>query len=59
MIRQITSVVGRREALRCAGVGLFAAAGSAVLTACGGGSGGDGPGKSVKAQAIAAFAVGT
>lgn len=58
-LAQITSVIGRRETLRCAGIGVLAATGSALLTACGGGSDNDGPGHSVKAQTLAAFAVGT
>lgn len=66
-IRSATAILGRRETLRCIGLGALGSAAAVVVGACGDGSDdttderepAQGASKSVKAQTLAAFAKGT
>ncbi|WP_157508935.1 hypothetical protein [Luteipulveratus halotolerans] len=51
---QATRLLGRREALRCFGIGVIGATSAAVLGACGKDTS-TGPGSTVAAQSLAAF----
>lgn len=54
-IRLLTRTVGRREALRCLGLGMLGAASVAVLSACGEEPDRPSGGSSVAAQTLSAF----